>query len=90
MYNCGNEKSVAEEVSVMVAGIVIISLLITQSVFVAVKVTNTVAWAWLWVLSPAWISVGALLAVIIFSTIAFAGLIGNERPCRQRMYRRQR
>jgi len=33
-------------------------------VFVILKLTKVIAWSWLWVLSPAWISV--LLTVLIF------------------------
>ena len=35
--------------------------------FVGLKLTNVIAWSWVWVLSPIWISV---LLLIIFLSIA--------------------
>ena len=37
-------------------------------VFITLKLTNVIAWSWLWVLSPIWIS---FLLVILFLAIAF-------------------
>jgi hypothetical protein len=33
-------------------------------VFIALKLTDNVAWSWLWVLSPAWIPVALVVAVM--------------------------
>ena len=37
-------------------------------VFIILKLTGTISWSWLWVLSPFWIHIAALL---IFLIIAF-------------------
>jgi len=33
--------------------------------FIGLKLTNVIAWSWLWVLSPLWISIGVSLLVIL-------------------------
>jgi len=33
--------------------------------FVVLKLTKVVAWSWLWVLSPLWISVALTIAILI-------------------------
>ncbi len=38
--------------------------------FIGLKLTNCIAWSWLWVLSPLWISFAILLAFF-----AFVGLV---------------
>jgi hypothetical protein len=40
-------------------------------IFVMLKLTHTIAWSWLWVLSPLWI--GAALAVVFF--VVFLGAV---------------
>lgn len=35
--------------------------------FVVLKLTGVIAWSWLWVLSPLWISVG--LGLLVFAAI---------------------
>lgn len=35
--------------------------------FIGLKLTGVIAWSWLWVLSPIWISL--LLTIIIFLTV---------------------
>lgn len=56
---------------------------ITQIAFVALgflliylKVTGTIAWAWVWVLAPFW--VGAAFAVIIFAAIMIFALVVSK------------
>ena len=44
---------------------------IVAGVFSVLKVTNTIAWSWWWVLSPLWISVG-LYAVAMVAFALFA------------------
>lgn len=34
-------------------------------VFIMLKLTNVIAWSWVWVLSPLWISVGIFLFVAV-------------------------
>jgi hypothetical protein len=44
---------------------------LTTLVFVVLKLTHTVDWAWVWVLSPLWITVlGSLLLLAMLLTIA--------------------
>lgn len=40
--------------------------------FIALKLTETIAWSWWWVLSPLWISTGLWVLGI---TIVFLGII---------------
>ena len=35
-------------------------------VFIVLKLTGVIAWSWLWVLSPLWISLALFLVVFIF------------------------
>jgi membrane protein YdbS with pleckstrin-like domain len=38
--------------------------------FIVLKLTSVIAWSWLWVLSPLWISAAlALVALLIFAII---------------------
>jgi hypothetical protein len=37
-------------------------------VFVVLKLTKIIDWAWIWVVSPLWI--GVLLAIILYCTVA--------------------
>lgn len=34
-------------------------------VFLVLKLTNVIAWSWIWVLSPLWISLGLYIMVLI-------------------------
>lgn len=41
-------------------------------VFIVLKLTGVIAWPWVWVLSPIWISAGlALVLLIVVGGIAF-------------------
>lgn len=46
--------------------------------FVILKLTNYIDWSWLWVLSPFWLPVSILLAIVLALLIgaAFFGLLG--------------
>ena len=33
--------------------------------FIGLKLTGTIQWSWWWVLSPLWISVGLVLAILL-------------------------
>jgi hypothetical protein len=47
-------------------------------IFIVLKLTGAIAWSWLWVLSPLWISV--LLALLLFGlAFAFSGAAGLRR-----------
>jgi len=37
--------------------------------FVVLKLTNIIAWSWLWVLAPVWIPIGIYLIIIIIACI---------------------
>lgn len=32
--------------------------------FIGLKLTNVIAWSWIWVLSPIWISISILLLIV--------------------------
>lgn len=38
-------------------------------VFIVLKVTNLITWSWIWVLSPLWIPILAIILVAIFYAI---------------------
>ena len=40
--------------------------------FVGLKLTNVIAWPWLWVLSPIWIPLLLLMAILIIGSVAAA------------------
>ncbi len=40
--------------------------------FVGLKLTNVIAWPWLWVLSPLWIPLLLLIAILIIGGIVAA------------------
>jgi hypothetical protein len=42
--------------------------------FVGLKLTNVIAWPWLWVLSPIWIPLLLLIAILIIGGV-FAALL---------------
>lgn len=45
-------------------------------VFITLKLTHIIAWSWLWVLAPLWVSIVLSLAILFgFGGLAFLGLI---------------
>lgn len=38
-------------------------------VFITLKLTNFIAWSWWWVLSPLWLGLTAILAVLAISLV---------------------
>lgn len=57
-------------------------------VFVVLKLTNVIAWPWIWVLSPLWISIALLLVAVIF--VLLIGGIGVALDSRaSRRFRRR-
>lgn len=47
--------------------------------FVALKLTGSIAWSWLWVLSPIWIPLGALVGCALILGVAFLIAWGIDR-----------
>lgn len=45
--------------------------------FIVLKLTDVIAWSWLWVLSPAWIS--ASVGVLILLAIATLALLNGKK-----------
>lgn len=45
-------------------------------VFIVLKLTGYIAWSWLWVLSPIWISV--VLVVVIFIVLILVSLLRSK------------
>lgn len=43
-------------------------------VFITLKLTHVIAWSWVWVLSPIWISL-AIVAAILVVVLLVAGII---------------
>lgn len=58
-------------------------------VFVVLKLAHVIAWSWLWVLSPLWISFGLALIFFAFVAVVFtaASKLPNQRS--RRAYRRR-
>lgn len=46
-------------------------------VFITLKLTGVIAWSWLWVLSPIWISIA--LTLLIFGCVVVAALVWTGR-----------
>lgn len=42
--------------------------------FIALKLTGVIAWSWLWVLSPIWIPVAAVLLIVVAVALVRAGM----------------
>lgn len=42
-------------------------------VFIVLKLCGVIQWSWLWVLSPLWISVALVIAIVIIVCIANGG-----------------
>lgn len=38
-------------------------------VFIVLKLTETIAWSWWWVLSPLWITAAVIIAVVVIGFI---------------------
>lgn len=38
-------------------------------VFITLKLLGVISWSWLWVLSPIWINIGLVIAVIVAAII---------------------
>lgn len=47
-------------------------------VFVTLKLTDQIDWAWGWVVSPLWINFG--LALLVLGAYALVDLFGNNKP----------
>lgn len=40
-------------------------------IFIVLKLTNLIAWSWVWVLSPLWLPIAAIILIIIVMKIIF-------------------
>ena len=50
-----------------------------QLIFIVLKLTNLINWSWWWVLSPTWISVAIIVAVILIVLIVIGcGKLGSK------------
>jgi hypothetical protein len=49
--------------------------------FVALKLTHVVSWPWLWVLAPAWIPIGIIVAIIVIggAVVVLRAVFGGRR-----------
>ena len=45
-------------------------------VFIVLKLTGTIHWSWVWVLSPIWITLALIVALILFAAVI--GLLMNK------------
>ena len=54
-------------------------------VFVVLKLTKSIDWSWLWVLSPLWIFGGVIILVFIGLFIGFLSFYRKERRERQKI-----
>lgn len=50
-------------------------------VFITLKLTGVIAWSWLWVLSPIWISI-ALVLLILVGVLICAALFSGPKSRR--------
>jgi hypothetical protein len=51
---------------------------VTGSALIGVKLTGLIAWPWVWVLAPLWISAALITGVIIAVVLVFALLAAFE------------
>ena len=51
-------------------GMGLVSTLVT--LFIILKLTKVISWSWLWVFSPIWITI---IAIVVFGSILVAGKI---------------
>ena len=63
-----------KSVNIRLGGIGLIPLTI---IFIVLKVTNTVAWSWIWVLSPLWLGpiMGFSIVFVMFLFVFGIGLL---------------
>lgn len=50
---------------------------VLTTVFIVLKLTNVIDWSWIWVLSPAWISV--VLTIILLVILEVIEIISNKK-----------
>ncbi len=60
---CLKEKKMKENKTTVNGGIGFTGLL--TIVFIVLKLTNVIEWSWIWVLSPIWISILLVWAIIV-------------------------
>jgi len=53
--------------------------------FIALKLTHTIAWSWWWVLSPIWISAAVTIVILgVMFGVAFIATVIEERKAARR------
>lgn len=58
-----------ESVTINISGL--FATLLTV-LFIALKLTNVIDWAWIWVISPMWIQCGLLILILMILAICVA------------------
>lgn len=53
--------------------------------FIILKLTNVIAWKWIWVLSPLWIEAGIVILILLIYLIVFLILKANISRCRKKL-----
>lgn len=58
--------------------------------FIGLKLTGHITWSWVWVLSPIWISLGAVLTIfalmlLVIGVIATLDWLGSRRRRKMRL-----
>lgn len=53
------------EIKFSISGLGWLAVLLFTVLFVALKLTNYIAWSWLWVLSPVWLPIAVIIAILI-------------------------
>lgn len=46
-------------------------------IFITLKLTDVIAWSWIWVLSPLWIGITLAIAIVVLATLL--NVIANKR-----------
>ncbi|MFT5835012.1 MAG: Flp pilus assembly protein TadB [Cognaticolwellia sp.] len=64
-------KKAKEDKEGGIIGLAIIFLLLATTTLVVLKILEVIAWSWLWILAPLWISIGFFLLVFALAFIYF-------------------
>lgn len=64
-YNNKRKTNMSENSSTSFGGIGFVGLL--TIVFITLKLCNVIEWSWWWVLSPIWITIGLVVAIILLT-----------------------
>ena len=47
-------------------------------IFIVLKLTGTIKWSWVWVLSPIWITLALIVSLIPEQAVFFVGCFGKK------------